>query len=116
MWTGGEAGFCREPDVELDPWTPGSQPEPKADAQPLSHPGTCWVLFKHRCFQLKVTRNSTSDLKNKDIYCLMKESSRGRASPMLVQCCHQFAFHFHIYHTLLADWYAFSQEDVAICH
>ena len=23
----------------LDPRTPGSQPEPKADAQPLSHPG-----------------------------------------------------------------------------
>ena len=29
----------REPDVGLDPRTPGSQPEPKADAQPLSHPG-----------------------------------------------------------------------------
>ena len=29
----------REPDVGLDPTTPGSRPEPKADAQPLSHPG-----------------------------------------------------------------------------
>ena len=29
----------REPDVGLDPRTSGSQPEPKADAQPLSHPG-----------------------------------------------------------------------------
>ena len=28
----------REPDGGLDPSTPGSQPEPKADAQPLSHP------------------------------------------------------------------------------
>ena len=28
-----------EPDAELNPWTPGSCPEPKADAQPLSHPG-----------------------------------------------------------------------------
>ena len=28
-----------EPDAELDPRTPGSGPEPKADAQPLSHPG-----------------------------------------------------------------------------
>ena len=27
------------PDAELDPKTPGSQPEPKADAQPLSHSG-----------------------------------------------------------------------------
>ena len=30
---------CREPDVGLDPGTWGSHPEPKADAQPLSHPG-----------------------------------------------------------------------------
>ena len=28
----------REPDVGLDPGTPGSCPELKADAQPLSHP------------------------------------------------------------------------------
>ena len=33
---------CGEPDVRLHPKTPGSHPEPKADAQPLplSHPGT----------------------------------------------------------------------------
>ena len=30
---------CREPDVGLDPRTPGLRPEPRADAQPLSHPG-----------------------------------------------------------------------------
>ena len=30
---------CREPDAGLDPRTSGSYPEPKADAQPLSHPG-----------------------------------------------------------------------------
>ena len=30
---------CREPDAGLDPGTPGSCPEPKADTQPLSHPG-----------------------------------------------------------------------------
>ena len=29
----------KEPDVGLDPRTRGSCPEPKADAQPLSHPG-----------------------------------------------------------------------------
>ena len=28
-----------EPDVGLDPETPVSRPEPKADTQPLSHPG-----------------------------------------------------------------------------
>ena len=30
---------CREPDVGLDPGTPGSHPRPKAGAKPLSHPG-----------------------------------------------------------------------------
>ena len=30
---------CRMPDAELDPETPGSHPEPKADTQPLSQPG-----------------------------------------------------------------------------
>ena len=30
---------CGEPDVGLDPDTPGSHPEPEADAQPLSHLG-----------------------------------------------------------------------------
>ena len=29
----------RKPDAGLNPRTPGSRPEPKADAQPLSHPG-----------------------------------------------------------------------------
>ena len=29
----------REPDVGLDPRTPGSHAKPKADIQPLSHPG-----------------------------------------------------------------------------
>ena len=33
----GEVG--REPDVGLDPGTPGSHPGPKAGAKPLSHPG-----------------------------------------------------------------------------
>ena len=45
---------CRDPDMGLDPRTPGSCPGPKAEAQPLSHPGVpncvflfCFVLF---CF------------------------------------------------------------------
>ena len=35
----GEAGSMQEPDAGLDPRTQGIGPEPKADAQPLSHPG-----------------------------------------------------------------------------
>ena len=31
--------LCREADAELDPRTLGSGTEPKADTQPLSHPG-----------------------------------------------------------------------------
>ena len=40
---GGDTGRGRSRlprgDVGLDPRTPGSHPEPKADAQPQSHPG-----------------------------------------------------------------------------
>ena len=35
----GEAGSLREPNVGLNPGTPGSRPELKADTQPLSHLG-----------------------------------------------------------------------------
>ena len=35
----GEAGSCREPDVGVDPRTPGSGPGPKAGVKPPSHPG-----------------------------------------------------------------------------
>ena len=37
---------AREPDVGLDSGTPGSCPEPKADAQPLSHPGVPTASFR----------------------------------------------------------------------
>ena len=51
----------------LDPGTPGSPPEPKADAQPLSHPGTrkltilnvvrtCGSHYMPIKFQLKVLK------------------------------------------------------------
>ena len=36
---------CREPDVGLDPGTPGSCPGPKAGAKPLSHSGIPITLF-----------------------------------------------------------------------
>ena len=36
---------CREPDAELDPRTLGSQPELKADAQPLSYLGIPHIVF-----------------------------------------------------------------------
>ena len=35
---------CGEPDAGLDPRTPQSRPEPKADAQLLSHPGVPIII------------------------------------------------------------------------
>ena len=43
--------LLREPDVGLDPGTPGSLPELKADAQPLSHPGVSRLTFKEINFE-----------------------------------------------------------------
>ena len=37
---------CGEPDMGLDPGTPGSRPERKTEAQPLSHPGALVLWFK----------------------------------------------------------------------
>ena len=37
--------LCREPDVGLDPGTPGSRPGPKAGTKPLSHPGIPYTVF-----------------------------------------------------------------------
>ena len=36
-----------EPNVGLDPRTLGSRPEPKTDAQPLSHPGALASCFSY---------------------------------------------------------------------
>ena len=41
---------CREPDVGLNPGTPGSCPELKADAQPLSNPGVPNMKFKVKVY------------------------------------------------------------------
>ena len=43
----GEAGsMYREPDLGLDPGSPGSRPGPKAGAKPLRHPGIPLSLRK----------------------------------------------------------------------
>ena len=41
----GRSRFPVEPDARLDPRTPGSGPEPKADTQPLSQPGVPEACF-----------------------------------------------------------------------
>ena len=40
-----EQAPCREADTGLDPGTPRSRPELKADAQPLSHLGVPMIFF-----------------------------------------------------------------------
>ena len=40
---------CKEPDMELDPGTPGSVPGPKAGAKLLSHPGIPIFQFYISC-------------------------------------------------------------------
>ena len=54
----GEAGPCREPDVGLDPRTPGSCPEQKANSQPLSHPGALLCAILTILFTQKVFTNA----------------------------------------------------------
>ena len=49
-----EAGSCGEPDGVLNYWDLGSRPEPKADAQPLSHSGAL-VLFFYFAYQTPYT-------------------------------------------------------------
>ena len=49
---------CRKPDVGLNPGTPGSCPEPKADAQPLSHLG----ILQIRTFLMKTAVKHVSPL------------------------------------------------------
>ena len=55
---------CREPNVGLDPRTLRSQPEPKTDTQPLSHPGApinIQILSTNFCIIYR------SPLKNEDL-------------------------------------------------
>ena len=44
---------CREPDVRVNPGTPGSSPESKAEAQLLSHPGVPTLHFLRQFYSGK---------------------------------------------------------------
>ena len=52
----GEAGSMhREPDVGLDPGSPGSRPGPKAGAKPLRYPGISKYLLFLKCGSMETT-------------------------------------------------------------
>ena len=54
---------CREPDVGLDPGTPGSGPGPKAGAKPLSHLGCPETSSSQSFSQLKIVWSENKILK-----------------------------------------------------
>ena len=49
---------CREPDVGLDPRTPGSCLGPEAGAKPLSHPGIHLHLSLNQIWEEEVTNKN----------------------------------------------------------
>ena len=53
----GEAGSLGGPHVRFNPRTPGSRPEPKADAEPLSHPGAPEYFLQQYLFSSSPHRN-----------------------------------------------------------
>ena len=60
----------KEPDVGLDPRTPGSQPQLKADAQPLNHTSipVTWTLNKNLMGHL--ARSVGGELRTLDLHVM----------------------------------------------
>ena len=58
----GRSGPYREPDMGLDPRTPGSCPGPKAGTKTLSHPEVPWFAFLLWCQVLSVSCGSRKSL------------------------------------------------------
>ena len=52
----GRSRLPEEPDAGLDPRVLGSQPKPRAEAQPLSHPGFPYLFISERERVRKHTR------------------------------------------------------------
>ena len=70
----GEVGSLQGALLEMDPRTPGSRPEQKADAQPQSHPGIpinmkFYVMLTFLFWQILGTYKMTT---KHIIYCLIK--------------------------------------------
>ena len=66
---------CREPDTRLAPRTLRSQPEPKADTQPLSHPGAPFlknILFERARTYARVERGAKKREKKQQTPCSVR--------------------------------------------
>ena len=70
---------CGEPHVGLDTRTPGSRPEPKADAQPLSHPGDPNFYFLFYAF----LKFHTHDVQYRDF------NKHSTTLPQILICVHE---------------------------
>ena len=75
-----------DPDVGLNPRIPGSRPEPKADAQPLSHPGAPYktLLNQNNC--------SSSFFIFLRFYSRLEQRGRDKKTPHWVQSLMQGQF------------------------
>ena len=73
----------------LDPRTSGSQPEPKADAQPLSHPGIPHLFCFNMSFWFPLTRTR------------VEVGDKWGPGPMETCCC--FSGSTHLYELLVAQ-------------
>ena len=60
---GGAGSMHREPDVGLDPGSPGLRPGPKTGAKPLRHPGIPYcITFRGNSPEVNVWRLKTNVL------------------------------------------------------
>ena len=81
----------QEPDVGLDPGSPGSRPWPKAGAKPLRHPGIPVVIFHCKIQTILISvsrvvmritnvRNDDDDDGNDEVF---REGERGQTDRKL---------------------------------
>ena len=72
--TQAEGEACREPDVGLDPGSPGSRPGLKAALEPLSHPGVPIPYFSKKISSLLVLRKHSKSVHRFKIICKVYNS------------------------------------------
>ena len=79
--------YCREPDAGLDPRTPGSRPEPKADAQPLSHAGApdLFMLERERQRQCEWGEGQRERERESQAACLLSTEPDSRLHPRILR-------------------------------